>query len=357
MTNAVVSHEPFVCPLCPLHCDDVRVGDAGRWQASGCPIAEGFSPEQDSTVTGPCSRGDVLEILPSLTVDPLPVVTAGVDLVTARALARWQQDGHVQLAVESDASIAAVTSVVSRDGGVGCTLAAMFDRADWVWTIGAVDKAWPRFATRGRRDALTGRGGHWHSSRQMTAQQLADWSGRCRIGDRTDPIAATWLESRYGVVVVGPQAFPDEEAEPAVAILGRTIRQRNESSRAAWLTLDPAVTVKSVWAWQFNQTPSTATIRTHWTAPMPVVRLGTPLSQDAPKVRLQIGGRDPGKSQAEVFCSAAAAGWHHASMTIRGDGSVSLPLSQMVGGGPPTIAERMEALLLDRPSPLVQRSN
>lgn len=361
MTGGSAVPSLFVCPLCPLHCDDLWTDDADRWRAHGCPIAEDWQP-----ASRPKSRGDVRAAMASFTAGPFQIVTSGVDLVTARALARWQRSGRIRVAVESDPSIAAVASVVSRDGGVGCTLGAMLDRADWVWTIGAVDSTWPRLASRSCRDELVRRGGHWHSTRRSTADQVADWAGRCRAGDRTDPLVDTWLEAGYAVVVVGPDAFPAEQAELAVAVVGRTIRERNGTSRAAWLTLDPAVTIKSVWAWQFNSAPPVSTvgvtdnveetegIGADQAAAAAAIRLGSPLTKAAPKVRMQIGGTDPGESLAEVFWDAGLAGCHHASMTIRGDGSVSLPLSSVCAGGPPTIAERLEELWQDRPTPLVQ---
>jgi hypothetical protein len=91
------------------------------------------------------------------------------------------------------------------------------------------------------------------------------------------------------------------------------------------VTLDPAATLRSVCLWTNNTIPGSASFQNDSEQYFDI-RLGSPLNRQSHPADWQIGGVDPGASLAKVFSPASQAGIDHASMMIRGDGSVSLPL-------------------------------
>ncbi|MEO1529486.1 MAG: hypothetical protein AAFX06_29030, partial [Planctomycetota bacterium] len=92
------------------------------------------------------------------------------------------------------------------------------------------------------------------------------------------------------------------------------------------LRIDPNQNVNSVFRWRSNQAADEGTLpglSARWETE---VRLGNGVDSTA-HVKLQIGGKDPGIERAEAFLPAATVGVDHHGTTIRGDGSVCLPLS------------------------------
>jgi hypothetical protein len=61
----------------------------------------------------------------------------------------------------------------------------------------------------------------------------------------------------------------------------------------------------------------------------PSIRIGSRRREDASPVRLQIGGIDPGQQGAHSYLPASTPGIHFPGTTIRGDGSVTLPLGKL----------------------------
>ncbi|MEO9594787.1 MAG: hypothetical protein ABJG45_24745, partial [Rhodopirellula bahusiensis] len=129
-----------VCPLCPLHCDDVVVNMDGSVQANGCEIVE-----STGSLVNQMARADEATLARIAAGEqPARVITSGVDLVAARQLVQWQSDGAIEVEIETDPSVQAIGTVTRRDGIVAATLSEVVTHADLVWLIGEVDPAWPR---------------------------------------------------------------------------------------------------------------------------------------------------------------------------------------------------------------------
>lgn len=315
----------IVCPLCPLHCDDVRLDERGVLEANGCPIVAAAS----TVAISPPDRGEFAFAVNSNT--PLRVVTTGVDLTTARRLARWQAAEHIVLTIESDPSIEALLQTASRDGMVSATLADVATHADLVWMIGRVDQAWPRVAEKLRLDREVFSETPAQRFSQCTADELSRFAAAIESGDACDSLAgelarsaSSWMASEYAAILVGPGAFASGEESLSATMLARLVRQRNAKQRAVLLTLDAASTLRSVCLWSNNTSPGTTT-----EADRDVkydVRMGSPLSTDSPAAKVQLGGFDLGPEISGAYRACSAAGLNRPSMVIRGDGSVSLPL-------------------------------
>ncbi|WDQ18480.1 hypothetical protein [Rhodopirellula sp. P2] len=340
-----------VCPLCPLHCDDVMVNSDGSVQANGCEIAESAG----SLVTQVARTDEAMLARIAARKQPIRVITSGVDLVAARQLVQWQSDGVIEVEIESDPSIQAIGTVTRRDGIVAATLSEVVTHADLVWLIGEVDPAWPRLEEKLRFESA--RSGATIDKRQVKRWErwTADFAGRMHHAiEHPDETEAglefqTWSQcfrdSSYAAIVIGPGAFDAEEAEMTAAMVARITRRRNESARCVCVTLDPAATLRSVHAWQTNESLNAVSVDDEIDS-APVIRLvgiGHQTSVDR-SVDLQIGGRDPGVENAKAFMPASP--WMN-SMVIRGDGSVTLPLHTptALSSDFPTAIEQLQKVL------------
>lgn len=316
----------IVCPLCPLHCDDVRIDEHGVLEASGCPIVAAASP----VAISPLDRGDFAIFGDAKT--PIRVVTTGVDLTTARQLSRWQTAGRIELTIESDPSIEALLQTASRDGIVSATLADVATHADLVWMIGRVDQAWPRLAEKLRLERNGCSETRVQRFEQCTADELSRFAAA--IGGEevsysaSDELAChvdAWTASEYAAILIGPEAFASGEESLSATMLARLIRQRNAKKRAVLLTLDAASTLRSVCLWSSNTSP-VATADVQCVSGFDI-RIGSPLGEKSPTAKVQTGGCDPGPELAAAYRPSSIAGLHRRGMVIRGDGSVSLPLA------------------------------
>ena len=334
---------PIVCPLCPLHCDDVCLNDQEQLGCgSNCWILDGFPSLQSL----PTDRGDWV---PSGDIDkPLRVITMGVDLSTARKLSNWQKTGRIDITIESDESIEALLQVTSRDGIVSATLADVATHADLVWMIGEVEQTWPRIAEKLRLQSDSEIRASKVMASKVTVQRVTQWSAdevtelasAIEHSDKHHEFASQWSSAKYAAILIGPQAFAAGEADLCATMLARLVRRRNTEARCVLLTLDAGATLRSVCLWNTNQSPSSKPIsenRRHFD-----IRIGSPWNADSPAAYLQIGGRDPGPELASAYRACSIAGLHHRGMVIRGDGSVSLPLEAVRDEKLPRVAELMD---------------
>ena len=333
-----------VCPLCPLHCDDVRIESDARLIVDGCHVVDDFPSLRDH----PVDRGEI-DMTTSPANRPLRVVTTGVDLASARQLSNWQSAGRISLTIESDPSIQAVMDVTSRDGIVTATLADVALHADVIWMIGGVEKSWPRIAEKLRLTPHNDAPTVVERFPQCSAEQLTELASaiehpRVSGADDGNSIHALavhadrWKDARYAAILIGPGAFTSGEESIAATMLARLVRRANAKTRSVLVILDAGATLRSVCLWKTNTAPTSmstsmsTSISTSTDAAQPVfdIRIGSPLGSDSPSTRLQISGIDPGASLATAFRSCSVAGLHRPGMTIRGDGSVSLPLERLV---------------------------
>lgn len=338
----------IVCPLCPLHCDDVRIDVDGVMEANGCPIVAAVP----SLAVSPPDRGS-FAILDDLKT-PIRVVTSGVDLTTARQLSRWQAAGKIDLKIESDPSIEALLQTASRDGIVSATLADVATHADLVWMIGRVDQTWPRLAEKLRLDADGSIATRVKRFEQWTADELACFAAAIESGEvscsATGELARhldAWMSSEYAAILIGPGAFVRGEESLSATMLARLVRQRNTKKRAVLLTLDAATTLRSVCLWSSNTSPE-ATADVHCDSGFGI-RIGSPLDSSSPAANVQMGGADPGPEQATIYRGSSIAGLHRPGMVIRGDGSVSLPLAAAVKTDLRSEIDLMNFMLTDGP--------
>ena len=329
---------PIVCPLCPLHCDDVCVNDQEQLGCGGnCWILDGFP----SLKSLPTDRGDL--VTRGDTDKPLRVITTGVELSLARQLSNWQQSGRVEITIESDESIEALLQVTSRDGSVSATLADVATHADLVWMIGEVEQTWPRLAEKLRLQSDSE-----VSDSKVIVQRVTQWSAddvtelasAIERGDAHHEFATQWSSAGYAAILIGPQAFVAGEADLSATMLARLVRRRNAEARCVLLTLDAGVTLRSVCLWNTNESPSGTWGRDDRTRFD--IRIGSPWNADSPAANLQIGGRDPGLELASAYRACSIAGLHHRGMVIRGDGSVSLPLEAVRDEKLPRVTELMD---------------
>ncbi len=346
-------NQSIACPLCPLHCDDVRVSDTGDLIADHCSIVDEFNSSSPSSDREPTTL-DSAKRLSGDNGKRWRLVTTGVDLATARQLSDWQRDGQIDLTIESDASIQAILEVISRDGIVSATIADVATHADLIWTFGRVDEAWPRLmqkicqGPRGDANENVCRFGECSadSLSQFAAATRPDSGSVSNVSAETSGPAgqiARWSSSKYTAILVGPGAFAPGEESISAAMLCRLVRLRNADSRCVLVTLDSAATLRSVCLWKTNESPSSiAPDNTDVTFD---IRLGSPLNRDSCPSALQIGGIDPGPKLAHAYRSSSIAGLHRRGMTIRGDGSVSLPLAAPMTGERPTPCEIIRELI------------
>lgn len=378
---------PIVCPLCPLHCDDVRIDGDGVLEASGCPIVAANSP-----VSIPRrDRGDIAVSRKRL--GPLRVVTTGVDLTIARQLSRWHAAGRVDLVIESDPSVEALLQTASRDGIVSATLADVATHADLVWLIGRVDQAWPRFAEKLRLERNDSAGKPVRRFESCTADELSHFAAaqaarlggnerpgnstlhprrpepgrpsqgegerRCVTSAKEEPTRQVssfttgglaghvdeFLTSEYSAILIGPGAFVRGEESLSATMLARLVRLRNATNRSVLVTLDAAATLRSVCLWSSNTSPE-ATVDGSGEVSFDC-RLGSPLDIASPPAQVQIGGVDPGPDRADAYRACSVAGLHRPGMVIRGDGSVSLPLAAPLTTPLPTEIDWLDDRLMD----------
>ncbi|EGF27107.1 molybdopterin-binding domain-containing protein [Rhodopirellula baltica] len=340
-----------VCPLCPLHCDDVVVNADGSVRANGCEIAESAG----SLVNQVARTDEAILARIAACKQPIRVITSGVDLVAARQLVQWQSDGVIEVEIESDPSLQAIGTVTRRDGIVAATLSEVVTHADLVWLIGEVDPAWPRLEEKLRLESAVSSATHGKRQVKRWERWTADFAGRMHHaiehldtteeGSEFQTRGKHFHESSYAAIVIGPGAFDADEAEMTAAMVARITRRRNESARCVCVTLDPAATLRSVHAWQTNESLASI-VSDSETDSTPVIRLvgiGHRMSDDR-SVDLQIGGCDPGVEHAKAFMPASP--WAD-SMVIRGDGSVTLPLQvpAALSVNSPTAIEQLQTVL------------
>lgn len=321
----------YVCPLCPLHCDTLCLDPDGSWSAQGCPIVDEFS-----SLSGRARDRGNWQTWGDDSGRTTRVVTTGVDLTTARRLSQWQSEERIELMIESDPNVQAILDVASRDGTISATLADVATHADQVWLMGRVEEAWPQITKKLRlfpdKDVSQSRSVTRFT--QCSASELTEFATRG---------ASLWRDSRYTAVLIGPDAFAAGEEILAATMLNRLVRLHNSQSRCVLVTLDAAATLRSVCLWQSNATPAAsqrAPVSSGWD-----IRLGSPLSRDSLPARIQVGGADWGAKYAKAYRACSIAGLHRASMVVRGDGSVSLPLADPVATHLPSLADVLAQIL------------
>lgn len=386
-----MSSASFVCPFCPLHCDDLQTAKLVREAGTPSDAADerdGEAADASETCVRLQQRLDAaVEHHRRSAAAEATLATAKqwveqaeqiwitgrmLDLQTARAVCRFaeQTGAGVRAAADPAAAVetAAYCESFARDGGFATTLGDAAAAHTRVILIGDPAQRWPRLRPR------LGRAGEVYA-----------WQSTARLGERLahlrrlvrrpaepapaeDPDLAACrklLEHAVSVVlVVVPEVLDAEEALPFWSTMNGLLRDLNGHIRAAVLRFDETLTVRSVQAWTGQSTPVIALAQVRAAADLVIelvpwddaARSTAPLSADETPsaARRIVIGWQPATAEtgpaAERICylPASAGGIGRAAVVLRGDGSVALPLRPLVETALPAPAELLAQLTPQR---------
>lgn len=386
----------FVCPFCPLHCDDLEPSAGMGVSPSGCPILSDLGPRSLAHDRGtPPPHPGQLELARHWVRTARTIAVTGrvIDLQTARAVSKFVSRtgaGLLPLVVPDDL----YPEVFARRGGIGTTLGEAASPHQTVIVIGDPDPQWPRL-----RQRLTGAGKtyFWQGSDQIVARlarlrdELAHPRGQTTAAPDglDDADVATTHEfirnSETVVFMIVPSAVAVEEQRLLWSTAGGLIADLNRRIRAMLLRFDESLTLRSVMAW--NREAAAAGLiepdaiggneplatngdidlvidMTPWgdrtslpNGTGPRRDLGRSAAGAGPRGRHRItigqeargsGEGSPNLAASEtsraLHLPASTPGITGRSMAIRGDGSVALPLGMWAETRLPTAAEWLEKL-------------
>ncbi|QEF99528.1 hypothetical protein Mal15_35930 [Stieleria maiorica] len=361
-----MSNDPIVCPFCPLCCDDLRVDPISGETDVPCHVAQvafasAIRPPSARLESQPIETINWDALRQSLSLKTPPVVDfIGATIAEAKTLDAMVKRGQIRLRIDRDASARSLDQTIARDGLLGTTLGDAVRRAEYAWVIGNPDHATPRLKERLNQSGLaieyTPSPGIALLSRlhELLRRETSDAEGEpCAAASEADRLHEHFRHSRSTVVVVGDAPFEPGEETIASELLLRWIAGWNESalpigsgddpivSRVTLLRLTADQNLHTVMRWRNNHVSESELSQ----PPRPAIRIGTRLSGSLSAVSLQIGGPDPGESIAKAYLPAAVPGVHHADTTIRGDGSVTLPLAGLTTSPHPSRIEVLQRVL------------
>jgi hypothetical protein len=340
--------QSVVCPFCPLCCDDVEVGGDEATIGVDCTLARAqFAAAIDCPPPRIGSQifdhvdWEAFAARLDLQRPPL-VMIHGATIEESKEITRLAAEGSLRVRLMEPDWLAAMERTIARDGVIAATLGDVCSHAEFIWMVGEFDSLTPRL-----RERLQRTGADLEHTPTLSLSTLAEFNaltehrqGRARVPAQnfevsSDRILAHIRRSRYTAIVLGAAPFErDCEAvgsESLVRLIGRwnqvdwTDGAKGEpvSQRAVVLRMTPDQNLRGVMRWTSNMLPQ------HGLSQPPVVAVSIgarPVGDDSP-VRLQIGGPDPGDSVADAYLPASTPGVQFAGTTIRGDGSVTLPLA------------------------------
>ncbi|MEX0824905.1 MAG: hypothetical protein WD119_02000 [Pirellulaceae bacterium] len=428
---------PWICPFCPLHCEDVKIerqAEGARMIAPECSLAQAAIKRLDldrkeprpSRIKGEIvDRHAAIQYVAERLNDASEIALRGslTGLGTARSVLGFAE--RVGAAIDHDAfeTQNALRRTVARDGVFSATLGDVRRYADLVVLIGRPEKDFPRLVDRFCVDGLIeGR------SRQIVSlvpaladsihreqasgiptdasferltiapERFSDFLAAIRVhiqGQAADRAAGLdqqtsaqlqrltgWLDAaNYVAVVLGPtalDAFGPFGAEVEAAGLIASIRAFNEERRAVLLSIDPSLSFRQAALWrsgfsgpvrwqqgvpgplergQFEalwESPGTVRLRIECS---PGARFARSLSSGEgrattdrsatarAKILLAVEGvSEEAVREADAFLPIAAPGIDLADAVVRGDGTVSLPLTSVRSPLEPSLAETLTAL-------------
>ncbi|MEO1614519.1 MAG: hypothetical protein AAFV88_01635 [Planctomycetota bacterium] len=345
MTDSASTH---ICPFCIGHCDGLVVDATGRI-STDCRSAEttlvniessnrtriGDRHSDEIPWESIRSRLETQEAVP-------PIVEFGsVSIQQAKLVCDWLEQGKLRVALAEDDSIVALGRTIARDGGCLVTLADAARFSDQMVFIGDVASA------SGVKRQLRVDDDQSIELDTISADQLSRWHAALATGEfgSDGETLRQTLTSSYVTWVVLPGAFPvgDETvaSELLVGLCERLQRVTDDDSRlrrSVLLYFDDHTTLRTVYRWRSNQSLPVA-------RGPGLVRVGC-FHPPRDRVLLQIGGVDPGEDLAECFIPARMLGLETAGTVIRGDGSVTLPLSAVRASPHPDAFDALAKLLV-----------
>ncbi len=358
----------FVCPFCPLCCDDLQWPVQTSSTTSNespqlqCPVAateleaaRNPMPPRIDTSAFDFSELDLSSLRQTLKLSAAPVVAFDQETIEeSKELVSWHERGLVRFAADGPLDeLHAAARTISRDGVVTATLGDIRTHAETIWLIGECESRWTRLPRQLERPA-----GQLIQSASVSASMIAGLIENRRNRDlRIDHDAGltsaeqeTILQSNSLAVILTDAPFAEGEAIAAADLLVKFISESNTAiderrlRRAVLVNLTAHSNLAAVMLWARNQ----SLVDTLTELP-PEIRIGSPhrkhLANEPPQVKLQIGGIDPGPELARCFLPSGRPGIHSAATTLRADGSVTLPLTKQCDTSLPMRLELLRSVI------------
>lgn len=369
-----MSSASFVCPFCPLHCDDLQMAKLVRniQTPSGADADRGGEEAGDS-VSCPLLQqrlAAAIEHHRSSSATEATLATASqwvdqaeqiwitgriLDLQTARAVCRFAEQTGAGVSVAADPAAAVETATYcetfARDGGFATTLGDAAAAHTRVILIGDPAERWPRLR---QRLARAGELYTWQSTDRLS-ERLAHLRRLLRrpaepvpAGD-PDVVACRELcnQAISVVFMIVPEAFAAGEAIPVWSTLTGLLRDLNGRIRATLLRFDETLTFRSVRAWNGQQAAGMGLVQARAAADLVIeftpwsggeaLSASSRAAEEAHSAvrRIVIGWRSSmpeAGTAADRTCylPASAGGIGRAAVVLRGDGAVALPLRPLV---------------------------
>ena len=338
-----------VCPFCPLHCDDVNPA-ALRAGETGCRVADSRANWVRRESSSLATSAD-LETCRRWVEEASQIVISGyvIDLETARAISEFAATTGAVVKVNGTNPTA--SKLFAREGGFYTTLGELSSRAVSVLVIGDPATHWPRLEERLRHVKAIVR---WPDSsalpqriaalRLHTAKRFSDQS---TVDDELAAAIQLVIDSTYLVVLIAPLHETIARSPVVWSSIFGLVRERNKVSRAAILSFDPSVTVRSVLASRNDPLPFAFPCNESSLC-IEFSPFGERSSESTGR-KIIIGLAKPSLGSNQRLLPAGVPGMHHAGIVIRGDGSVTLPLQSWQVGShvdnlPATPAEYLRLL-------------
>ena len=295
-------------------------------------------------------------VIDSLSLPKVPIVAASaLTFQESRQVQALQAKGRLIFSARASDSNAAWDRSVSREGIQLTTLGDARRHADRLWMIGNWQESVPRLLDRLsiddrsfdpiRTERLSLR--HLEHLHQLTS--TAQLNGQQTFSETEDPVLRNIHHCRYFVVFIGESAFADDFETAVSDSLVRLINRWNELAasdghsfpRTVAMQLRADQNLRNVMMWSDGKVNASSLFQ-----PSQIdIRLGTPVIGDSTKATLQLGGQDGGPESSHAFIATQVAGIHNNGTTIRGDGSVTLPLVGWKHSPRPSVTEALEFAL------------
>lgn len=356
-----MTDRPFVCPFCPLHCDDLRIEEL----AERCDMfARRFSLARQTTAND-TSYESSLATAAQWVAEANTIAVTGtiVDLETARAVCDFVERSGANLFVGGGSSDG-FSEAIARDGIFSITLGDAAAPHQYVVMIGDSSERLPRLRERLKPARSTY---SWQSTENLvdrlaSLRLMLKRPDVCQPGDDQDLAHTLNICQKESTVVFAVDVGRglDGQQRPFWSTLQGLLSELNRRIRASVLRFDDSMTLRSVAAWssdgphpsaaavrvpvdleiRFSPWPATETASTHVSKPFVRRRITIGYADG----QAGVGNAADGESCQSIHLSAAMPGIASDGIVIRGDGSVTLPLSRALESDLPTASMTLSRL-------------
>ncbi|MEM6688293.1 MAG: hypothetical protein AAF664_02625 [Planctomycetota bacterium] len=316
MSGTVAPVKPIVCPFCLLHCDGMTIGQATAGSYLKCERFEDGVRRIRQPQLARIGHETVTltqAIDAASQIHARTVAISPLSLNESRDLANYSANvSSLRWFTTAGDFDAVAASIDSQLGGIRSTIGDVKRHADVI-----VMAAAPSSETRQLRG--------WFDREEVTfidacGEGIQWWMDLCSDRGRAFEVVET---AKLAAFVVGPGITSDPADTLAVLDqLNRwSVNRTLSGKRTSMLRIENFGNIHTAW-------------RTHVNSTIPPIPSGaiadfvmaSILSDCDQRSQVQIGGFDPGQSVCEIFIPTAAVGWHLAGSSLRGDGSVAMPL-------------------------------